>query len=75
MTTLRQLVADVEKVWSPPAGRAWSLADVRIRRLLARAGTYDDRIAVLEKGIRDALDGLDRDGAPAEILRTALGAS
>lgn len=34
MATLKDLVAEVRRVWSPPGTRAWSMADVAIVRLL-----------------------------------------
>lgn len=33
-STLRQLAAEVREVWNPPGTRAWSIADVRIVKLL-----------------------------------------
>lgn len=41
MTTLRQIAAELEKVWSPPATRALSLADVKIAKLLKAAKEHE----------------------------------
>lgn len=71
---LKKLVDDVERVWSPPAGRAWGLDTVAIVKLLKaiKALPVETREKKLETGIREALDGLPADGAAAEILRRAL---
>lgn len=71
--TLTQLAADVRRVWSPPAGRAWSLADLAMVKLLkAIEEAPPDRLPALAHSVFDALDGLDPEGAPAEILERAL---
>lgn len=62
MTTLKQFAEDVEKVWSPPGGRAWSLADVKIAKLLKtiRERRWVERDALIEEiavEIEVALEG------------------
>lgn len=82
---LKEASTNLRRCWSPPAQRPYSGADLATLKLLKAAEDHacpDSRDALeglrtravrLETGIREALDGMDLNGAPAEILRRALG--
>lgn len=82
---LKEASTGLRRSWSPPGSRPWSGSDIAIMKLLKAAEEHacpDSRDALeglrtravrLETGIREALDGMDINGAPAEILRRALG--
>lgn len=42
--SIKQLAEQVRKVWSPPAERPWSLADVAITKLLKAVEEHDCRV-------------------------------
>lgn len=48
--SLKQLAADVREVWSPPGGRAWSISDVRIVKLLKAIEEMPDLAATDQVG-------------------------
>lgn len=66
---LKQLAADVRQVWTPPGGRAWSKADVRIEKLLQaiESDTPTDAVAAATRAF--PIVSRVADCAPGDCVR------
>jgi hypothetical protein len=73
VSALLQAVDELERVWSLPATRPLSLADVKTKKLAQVARLHGRRIDRLERAIREALEMSDVHSAQAKILVQALG--